>query len=308
MRKSVTRITIIGMGLIGGSLGLAFKAAQDGKIEVTGVDTNELSLVKARQRGAADVVTSDFKASVVNADMVFLCTPVLQVPALVKEIAPYLKQGAILTDTGSTKGYLIKEILALLPSGVAYVPGHPMAGRERSGIEAAEATLFKEKWYILIPDDTYNNAAAIEAVRKVVAWTGAIITVMDAAQHDWSVALISHIPHIGAAALVNLLMYAEDEDSSVKLSGGGFRDTTRIASSNADMWADVCMTNTVPIADNLEKLCNMIGQIAVAVRQGDRASLHHFFATAKKRRDALLMLEQSTIEQPSPNDVNKQKE
>ncbi|QDR81066.1 Cyclohexadienyl dehydrogenase [Sporomusa termitida] len=300
MSLAVRRIAIIGMGLIGGSLGLAFKAARGGKIEITGIDTNELSLIRARQRGAADSVTADSKAGAAEADMVILCTPVLQAAALVKEIAPYLKPGTILTDTCSTKSYLIKEIAAVLPAGVSYVPGHPMAGREKSGIEAADSTLFCDKWYILIPPAN-SDAAAIEAVRRVVGWTGARITEMEAGRHDRCTALISHVPHIGAAALVNLLSYAEDKDSSIKLAGGGFRDTTRIASSNADMWADVCMTNAGPIADSLDKFSQIIGEVASAIRRGDRACVHGFFAAAQERRDELLQLEQAVTEQPLSN-------
>ncbi|SMC75934.1 prephenate dehydrogenase [Sporomusa malonica] len=300
MRLAIRRIAILGMGLIGGSLGLAFKAARGGKVEVIGIDNNELSLIKARQRGAADIVTTDARAGVANADMIFICTPVLQAAALVKEIAPYLKQGAILTDTGSTKSYLIEQISALLPCGIHYVPGHPMAGREKSGIEAADSTLFRDKWYILTPSGA-DNATAVEAVRQVISWTGARITEMDAERHDWCTALISHVPHIGAAALVNLLAYSEDQDSSIKLAGGGFRDTTRIASSNADMWADVCMTNAAPIADSLDKFSQLIGQVSQAIRQGDRASIHQFFANAKERRDELLKLEEVVTEQPLSN-------
>jgi prephenate dehydrogenase len=300
MILNAKRIAVIGMGLIGGSLGLSFKAARGSKIEVTGIDTDELSLVKARQRGAADMVTTDCKAGVADADLVFICTPVLQVASLVKEIAPFLKPGAILTDTGSTKGYLMEQIRALLPAAVHYVPGHPMAGREKSGIEAADEKLFKDKWYILTPA-TAAPVQAIDTVQQVIGWTGARITVMDAAKHDWCTALISHVPHIGAAALVNLLAFSDDQDSSIKLAGGGFRDTTRIASSNADMWADICVTNAGPIADSLDKFIQSLTAVAAAVRQGDRACLHSFFAKAKKRRDELLALEQLASERPLSN-------
>ncbi|WP_371381560.1 prephenate dehydrogenase [Sporomusa aerivorans] len=300
MTLGIRRIAIIGMGLIGGSLALAFKAVKGNTVEIIGIDTNELSLFKARQRGAADSVTTDHKAGVIDADMIFLCTPVLQVTSLVKEIAPFLKPGAILTDTGSTKRYLMEQITAILPAEVHFVPGHPMAGREKSGIDAADEQLFCNKWYILTPA-TAASAQAVESVRRVVGWTGARITVMDAGNHDWCTALISHVPHIGAAALVNLLTYSEDQDSSIKLAGGGFRDTTRIASSNADMWADICMTNAEPIADSLEKFIHIISRVATAVRQGDRACVHSFFVAAKKRRDELLEMEQMVTEQPLPN-------
>lgn len=298
MKPTIRRIAIIGMGLIGGSLGLAIKASQGKKIEVTGIDMNELSLLKAKECGAVDDITTDYKSGIINADLIFLCTPVLQIPAIVKEIAAYLKQDAILTDTGSTKTYLIEQITAVLPRGIHYVPGHPMAGREKSGIEAANNTLFFDKWYILIPSE---ETQAVEAVRQVINWTGARVTTMKADAHDRCTALISHLPHIGAAALVNLLVYLHDQENSIKLAGGGFRDTTRIASSNADMWADICMTNAGPIADSLHKFSQMIDQVADAVRQGDRDSIHKFFSNAKQRRDELLLLEQVASEQPLSN-------
>lgn len=291
MKPVIRQIAIIGMGLIGGSLGLAIKASQGVAVEVVGIDTDAVSLEKAKRLGAADQVTADYIQGITNADMVFMCTPVLQIAAIVKEIAPYLKPGAILTDTGSTKTYLLKQITSVLPPGVHYVPGHPMAGREKSGIEAAVATLFVDKWYILTPHET-EKAEVIETLRQVISWTGARITEMNVTDHDWCTALISHVPHIGAAALVNLLQYSQDQDSSIKLAGGGFRDTTRIASSNADMWADICMTNAGPIVESLEKFSQIISSVAANIRQGDRASIHHFFASAKERRDELLTLEQ----------------
>lgn len=294
------RITIIGMGLIGGSLGLALRAAKGKNIEITGADISEDSLTTARLLGAADIVAADSKAAVKDADIVFLCTPVLQAAALAKEIAPYLKQGAIVTDTCSTKNYLMQQIDSLLPDGVHYIPGHPMAGRERSGIEAADAALFENKWYILTPNQA-ADVRAVDLVRQVISLTGARITVMEAEKHDVCTALISHVPHIGAAALVNLLAYSEDQDSSIKLAGGGFRDTTRIASSNADMWADICITNAEPIVDSLEKLSQLITQVTQAIRAGDRACVHNFFTTAKKRRDELLQLELTANEQLSTN-------
>ncbi|MBP2635740.1 MAG: tyrC [Firmicutes bacterium] len=293
--KPVTRqIAIIGMGLIGGSLGLAIKASQGAKVEVIGIDTNQASLAKAKQIGAADIVGSDYKA-ISTADMIFMCTPVLQISVIIKEIAPYLKQGAILTDTGSTKTYLMEQIAAVLPKGVHFIPGHPMAGREKSGIEASVKSLFHDKWYILTPSQDVD-LRAIQDVRQVISWTGAKITEMNAAEHDWCTAIISHVPHIGAAALVNLLKYSKDQDSSIKLAGGGFRDTTRIASSNADMWADICITNADCIADSLDKFSQIINEVAASIRQGDRNNIHHFFVVAKERRDRLLLLEQQVNE------------
>ncbi len=295
MNPVIKQIAIIGMGLIGGSLGLAIKASQGSKVEIIGIDTNQFSLEQAKQLGAADRITSDYKSGIGNADMVFMCTPVLQIATIVKKIAPHLKQGAILTDTGSTKTYLMEQIAAAIPQGIHFVPGHPMAGREKSGIEAAVETLFCDKWYILTPRED-EHPHAVEAVRKVIKWTGARVTTMNAVDHDWCTALISHVPHIGAAALVNLLAFAQDQENSIKLAGGGFRDTTRIASSNADMWADICMTNAAPIADSLDKFSQIVSGVAASIRQGDRVSIHNFFAIAKERRDHLLKLEQQVSE------------
>lgn len=308
MSSLVKHITIIGMGMIGGSLGLAFKAAKGRDLTVTGVDTNEVSLAKALQCGAADKATTDLVAGVAAADVIFLCTPVLQIVPIIKTIAPYIKKGAIVTDVGSTKGYLHSQLPEILPPDNCFIAGHPMAGREMSGIEAADSRLFLNKWYILTPDEqaetseTGSNAAMIadrrsqqgmEIIKKVVGWTGAKIAVMDVASHDWCTAVISHLPHVAAAALVNLLdrsrQFGDTDCTPIyeKLAAGGFRDTTRIASSNPDMWADICLTNGEAIVENLLKLQSILNEIITDIQQGDRQAIHDFFASAKKRRDAI---------------------
>ena len=280
-------ITIIGLGLIGGSLGLALKAAYGEKIHITGIDKEEASMHQALACGAIDKFSSSLPEGVNGADIVFLCTPVLQIVHMVQEILPFLKQGAIITDVGSTKKYIGEALEKILPEGITYIGGHPMTGREQSGILAADKNLFRNKWYIVILNKTTQQDAVDEVCRLAEA-TGATVTVMDATIHDRCAAVISHVPHVTAAAMVNLLDLYPEKEESLKLAAGGFRDTTRIASSNADMWADICMTNPAAITGSLRNLQGLLGEMIEAMENGDRQFIHDFFAAAKNKRDKLL--------------------
>lgn len=284
---SQIRIGIIGMGLIGGSLALALKDHFGEKVLITAMDSNSDTVREAIQRKIADFGTVDLVASVADLDVVFVCTPVLQIEPLIKKILPYLKPGTIITDTGSTKKFLIQQLEDLLPESIYYVGGHPMAGREKSGITAADKNLFRDKWYIIV-ENSHSVPLAVKKVCMLLQATGAKINVMDAAAHDTCAAVISHVPHVAAAAMVNLLNYYPEPDSFLKLAGGGFQDTTRIASSNADMWADICMTNGDAIIESLNKLQTITNDIIIAMQNKDRQTVHNFFSQAKVRRDALL--------------------
>ena len=200
----VKNITIVGLGLIGGSLGLAFKDMGREEVIVTGIDHDEDTLKKAIECGAVDYSTNDLARGVKNADIIFLCTPVLQIIPIVEKILLFLKPDVILTDVGSTKGFLAERLSVILPASIHYVGGHPMAGGEQSGIAAATKDLFRDKWYILVPEVT-TCPEAINTICQVLTWTGARITTMDIVDHDQCAAIISHVPHVAAAALVNLL-------------------------------------------------------------------------------------------------------
>lgn len=283
-----TKLAIIGVGLIGGSLGLALKDALGEDIHITGLCRTETSMCAAMACGAVDFASSDLKEVVGEADIVYLSPPVLQIVPMVERILPYLKDGAILTDAGSTKGYIYEALHRILPPHVYYVPGHPMTGREKSGVEAATKDLFVGKAYVII-DDASVPQEAKERLMALLRHTRANFTTLDLAQHDRCAAVISHVPHLAAAALVTLLNRSGDDlDSCLKLIGGGFKDTTRIASSNADMWADICMTNGVPIADSLRELQAILGEVITAVERGDRQAVHDYFAASKERRDGIL--------------------
>lgn len=282
------KLAIIGVGLIGGSLGLCLKDKLGDKIYITGLCRTEKSMRLAMELGAVDLATADIEKVVGDADIVFLSPPVLQIVPMVKKILPYLKAGTILTDAGSTKQYIWQELQKILPPNIYYIAGHPMTGREKSGVAAAKKDLFKNKAYVIV-EDTGAPAAAHEKLMGILRLTEANFTELDIAKHDRCAAIISHVPHVTAAALVTLLNRAGgDLNSCLKLIGGGFKDTTRIASSNADMWADICMTNADAISANLRELQNILGEVINSIESRDRQAVHDYFEKSKERRDEIL--------------------
>ena len=293
------KLAIIGVGLIGGSLGLCLKQKLGQDIYITGLCRTQASMDSAVKLGAVDFAGSDMEKVVGDADIVFLSPPVLQIVPMVKKILPYLKKGAVLTDAGSTKRYIWQELQHILPRDVYYIAGHPMTGREKSGVTAAKADLFVGKAYVIV-EDTGAPPEAHELLMSVLKHTGANFTTLDIARHDRCASVISHVPHVAAAALVTLLNRSGDDlQSCIKLIGGGFKDTTRIASSNADMWADICMTNGEAINNNLKELQQILGEVITAIDHQDRQAVHDFFSASKARRDSLL--EQAVQKRIDPN-------
>lgn len=293
------KLAIIGVGLIGGSLGLCLKRALGDGIYITGLCRTERSMQHAVKCGAVDYASADLAEVVGDADIVFLSPPVLQIVPMVQRLLPYLSLHTILTDAGSTKGYVWQHLREILPETVYYIAGHPMTGKEKSGVDAADPDLFRGKAYVIIED----TGAPREVYRKLLdllRYTEANFVPMEIAQHDRCAAVISHVPHVAAAALVTLLNRSGDDlESCIKLIGGGFKDTTRIASSNADMWADICMTNGGEIARNLRQLQEILGEVIEACESHDRQYIHDYFTASKKRRDSLL--ENAAKEKIDPN-------
>ena len=281
-------LAIIGVGLIGGSFGLAVKEKLRERAHITGLCRSRSSIEAALRRGAVDEASADAASAVRGADIVYLSTPVLQMVSMVETIRPFLKKGAVVTDAGSTKEYLWNEIPPRLPEGVYYVSGHPMTGKEKSGVEAADKDLFRHKCYVLM-EETTAPPEIYQRVADLIKLTGANLTTLDVKRHDRCAAVISHVPHVTAAALVTLLdRSGGDLSAALKLAGGGFKDTTRIASSNADMWADICLTNSAAIAEYLRHLTVILEEVVDAVEAGDRAALYDYFTAAKERRDRIL--------------------
>lgn len=281
-------LAIIGVGLIGGSFGLAVKEKLRERVHIAGLCRSRSSIEAALRRGAVDEASADAASAVRGADIVYLSTPVLQMVSMVETIRPFLKKGAVVTDAGSTKEYLWNEIPPRLPEGVYYVSGHPMTGKEKSGVEAADKDLFRHKCYVLM-EETTAPPEIYQRVADLIKLTGANFATLDVKRHDRCAAVISHVPHVTAAALVTLLdRSGGDLSAALKLAGGGFKDTTRIASSNADMWADICLTNSAAIAEYLRHLTVILEEVVDAVEAGDRAALYDYFTAAKERRDRIL--------------------
>lgn len=285
---SKLNVCIIGLGLIGASLGLAIKKKLQNDVYILGIDKSIDTTKYAIENSFVDSASNLIDENIKKADIVFLCTPVLQIVPMVERILPFLKTNAILTDVGSTKAFIWSKIQEVLPQDIDYVAGHPMTGSEQSGIEAANADLFRNKGYILIPETAKNPESVIQ-INNLLKVTGADITTMGIEEHDSVAAAISHVPHVVAAGLVNILGSSEnDVENKLKLAGGGFKDTTRIASSNSDMWADICMSNADNIINDLEKLQNVIGDVISLIKTQDREKIYNYFYKAKCRRDKLI--------------------
>ncbi len=282
-----TKVAILGLGLIGGSLGLAFRAVAGEKIHVTGYARRTETGERAIAMGAVDVMAPTPDQAVAAADIVFLCTPVLQMLPMAQAVLPHMKPAAVLTDVGSTKRWFGEAVRAMLPEGIVYIGGHPMAGREKSGLEAADKELYQGRWYLFTPSSDTPDGALSE-LRRLIGLTGAVTAVLEEEKHDRVTAVISHVPHVAAAALVHLLQKEMNPAETARFIGGGFRDTTRIASSDSNMWADICMTNPDNIAAGIDELAAVLTEVSRRIRAGDRDAVYTWFSEAKQLRNALL--------------------
>ncbi|ABZ84483.1 prephenate dehydrogenase, putative [Heliomicrobium modesticaldum Ice1] len=240
------RVVIIGLGVIGGSLAMALTQGQLVD-EVIGVDRDEETRKLALATYAAHRVEADAAEAVAEADLIVLATPVCTYPAIIASIRHRLKPGTIVTDVGSTKQWVLEQMGRLLPPGVRFVGGHPMAGSEKQGIRGADRYLLENAVYVLTPDvDT--DAAALQALEDLIKAAGARVLRISAEEHDSMVALVSHLPHMMAVALVETLSeVAKEYPKAPMLAAGGFRDTTRVAAGDPQMWVDIACTNREPL-------------------------------------------------------------
>ena len=283
----IPRLAVIGVGLIGGSLALALRQA--GAVgETIGIGRGRANLDKALELGVVDRVCSDAAQGVREADVVFLATPVQSLGPVARQIMPHLKPGAILTDGGSVKAEVIRAIEPHLRDDVHFVPGHPIAGTEKSGAEAAFATLYRERRCILTP--TARTAPqALETIRRMWQCAGSEVVVMDVQKHDRVLAAISHLPHMVAYTLVNGVgSYDRYEENILDYSAGGFRDFTRIASSDPTMWRDIALTNREALLEMMDRFEMFFAELKDLVRSGDGEALYRFFLNSKELRDGIL--------------------
>ena len=278
------KITIIGVGLLGGSIGLAVKRRRLAR-EVAGFVRRRASLKDCEKAGAVDFATTDLLAAVSNADLVILCTPLSQMRPRVVEMLSALKRGAIVTDVGSVKTSVVRELESLVAkAGAHFVGSHPMAGAEKTGVLEARADLFENAVCVVTPAKKSNVAA----VRKVEAFwksLGARTLRLAPEQHDALVSHSSHLPHIVAAALANLVLAPARPEFQSALCANGFRDTTRIASGSPEMWRDIALANRKNLANSLDALVVGLQKFKRVLKAGNAKAVAKYFETAKTRRD-----------------------
>lgn len=297
MRTAViSKLAVVGLGLIGSSVLRAVQRA--GLAESTiGIDASDVVRAQATTLSLADEVHAPSPKVLADADLVILAVPLGAMRSVVSTVAEHLKPGAILTDVGSSKQSVIVDMAEVAPSHVHFVPGHPIAGTEQSGPAAGFAELFDGRWTVLTPEPD-TDATALETVTAIWRGMGADIEIMDAAHHDLVLATTSHLPHLIAYSIVGTAAELEDVTQSevIKFSAGGFRDFTRLASSDPVMWRDVCLKNKDAILEMLARFSEDLTALQKSVRAGDGEALHDLFTRTRAVRRRIIDAGQETAD------------
>lgn len=282
---SIRRLAILGVGLIGGSLALALRRA--GVVaHIVGAGRSVDSVAQAVALGVIDEAAASPADAVRDADMVVLAAPVAQTPVLLAAIAPHVRDDAIVTDAGSTKSDAVDAARVAFGEHLArFVPGHPIAGGERSGAAAAQAHLYDGRRVVLCPLPE-NAEADVARVRAMWQAAGARVSCMSAEQHDMVFASVSHLPHLLAFALLAQILDSADSALKLDYAGAGFRDFTRIAASSPEMWRDICLANRAALLHELDGYSAALAALRTHLAKGDGAALERLFARASQgRRD-----------------------
>ena len=288
------RVAILGIGLIGSSIAHAIRAKKLAE-HVTGYAKTEVTRAKALELGLVDAVFPSSAEAVLGADLIILCSPVGSYADLAREIAPGLMDGAILTDVGSVKGAVVRDVLPHVPAGVHFIPGHPIAGTEQSGPESGFAELFVNRWCILTPLAD-ADPAAVERLSAFWRACGSNVEVMTPEHHDLVLAITSHLPHLIAYNIVSTAADLEEVTSSevIKYSAGGFRDFTRIAASDPTMWRDVFLNNKDAVLEMLGRFSEDLSALQRAIRWGDGEALFNIFNRSRQIRRSIIAAGQDT--------------
>ena len=286
MSAIIERLAIVGVGLIGGSFARALREA--GAVRtIVGIDVNQANLEQALSSGVVDEISSDLLKGVQAAQVVFVSVPVCSIPAVVSQLAPALAPGCIVTDGGSVKAEIVETCDQIMPAGCFFVGGHPIAGTEYSGVAASFATLFKGKRCILTRTSRTDETAC-GIVSSLWQATGADVCFMEPGHHDRIFAEISHLPHVVAYALVHAVGQADVEGENVlTYTAGGFRDFTRIASSDPAMWRDIALMNREALLNSMDGFSASLADLRGRIEQGDSEGLAEFFTIAKQFRDGI---------------------
>ena len=275
------QITVVGVGLIGGSVGLAAKARGVAR-RVVGVGRDAATLSRAVELGAIDAFTTDLAEGVRDADLVVVCTPVDTIADVILKAAPHVRAGAIFTDGGSTKGSIVAAVADRLPRGVEYVPAHPLAGAEKNGVEHARADLYENRVTIVIEQESGADWDAFTRVGRFWASLGSRVISMNAEDHDRVLASTSHLPHAVAAGVA-----AVTNPDWLPLTAGGFRDVTRIAAGDPKLWAAIFQANREPVLAALTAFSARMDEFRRLLEAGDGAGLVRWLTEGKQVRDAL---------------------
>lgn len=282
------KIALVGIGLIGSSLARVIR--REGIARHIAISTRSAAtLARAEELGLGDSYSTDAKVAVKDADLVIVSVPVGSSGIVAADIAPALKPGAILTDVGSTKASVIAQMAPHVPAGVHFIPGHPLAGTEKSGPDAGFADLFENRWCIFTPlPDT--DAAALDKLSEFWRRCGSNIDTMDPEHHDMTLAIVSHLPHIIAYNIVGTADDLESVTKSevIKYSASGFRDFTRLAASDPTMWRDVCLHNKDAILEMLARFSEDLASLQRAIRWGDGDKLFEMFTRTRAIRRSII--------------------
>jgi prephenate dehydrogenase len=283
----LNKIVVCGVGLIGGSFALALKHAGAVR-EVVGIGRTRASLERAKQLGMIDAVAVDWAGAMKGADLVLLAMPVGGMEAALKALLPHLEAQTLVTDAGSTKRDVVAAAERILGARVSqFVPGHPIAGAEKSGADAAQADLYVGKRVVLTPLPE-TNQQSVATVRAAWEACGAKVDLLSAEAHDRVFAAVSHLPHLLAYALVHEFAARDNASELFGFAAGGFRDFTRIASSHPEMWRDICIANRAPLITELDAYMASLLRMRTLLASADAAGLEAVFAAARKARDAWL--------------------
>jgi len=277
------KVAVLGVGLIGASFAMAARKRLLCR-EISGFGRSRENLMAAKARGIIDSFGSDPAEVCMDADLIFLSSPVGAFTDLVRRASPSFRKGAIVTDAGSVKGNLVYEIEKLMPPEVSYIGGHPIAGSDRSGIDPARAELFEDSRCVVTPTKK-SDKASLEAVIALWKAIGCRVITMEPEAHDRIYAAVSHFPHVVAYALVNAV--AEVEPSFPEYSGQGFMDTTRIASSPPDVWRDICLLNRENLLELITAFQGRLDMLSRYLRASDSGSLEREFTRARTLREGI---------------------
>lgn len=278
------KVTLAGVGLLGGSLGLALKQRKLADLVVGFVRRKE-SIKECEEHGAVDSATLDLHEAISGAELVVLCTPIAKMQALAKQMRPALAKGAIVTDVGSVKGSVVRNLEgSIAKAGGTFVGSHPMAGAERMGVAAARGDLFNNAICVITPTSK-TNKTAIEKIEELWRSVGARPLRLTPELHDELVSRSSHLPHVLAATLANAVLDPKRPDEQSALCANGFRDTTRIASGSPEMWRDIAMANHENLVEALDLFVEDLKEFRRVLKTKNEKAISKFFETAKKRRD-----------------------